>query len=406
MIEAKQLLEEAQAIEQEIIEIRRSLHQNPEVGFDLTFTHDFVKQELEKLGLNPANCGRAGLIATVGSGARTFLLRADMDGLPVKEEADVDFAAQNGNMHACGHDMHAAMLLGAAKLLKAHENELGGVVKLDFQPAEELFEGAKDMIASGLLENPKVDGALMIHVSAAMPMPAGTVIVCESGVSAPAADCFEIKVQGKGCHGSMPDQGIDPVMISAHIITALGEIHARELNLSDEAVLTIGSIQGGIADNVIPDSVKMAGTIRTYNEETRQFIKDRMVEICESTAKMFRGDAKVTFVRQCPTLVNDKELSERATRYTKELLGGQGAFCAGELLAMSGGKPSKAGGSEDFAYVSHEVPSIMLALAAGEPSEGYCYPQHHPMVTFDESVLAKGSAVYAYNAMRWLEEHC
>ena len=124
MIEAKQLLEEAQAIEQEIIEIRRSLHQNPEVGFDLTFTHDFVKQELEKLGLNPANCGRAGLIATVGSGARTFLLRADMDGLPVKEETDVDFAAQNGNMHACGHDMHAAMLLGAAKLLKAHENEL------------------------------------------------------------------------------------------------------------------------------------------------------------------------------------------------------------------------------------------------------------------------------------------
>ena len=404
-MEAQKLLEEATKNEAQIVEIRRALHSNPETGFELSNTIEYVKSELEKIGLKPQKCGKAGLTATVGKGDKVFLLRADMDALPVKEETDLSFASTNGKMHACGHDMHTSMLLGAAKLLKAHEDELCGTVKLDFQPAEELFEGAKDMITSGLLDNPKVDAALMIHVSAAMPMPAGTVIVCSGGVSAPAADCFTIKVQGKGCHGSMPDMGIDPISISAHIITALHEIHARELNLSDEAVLTIGSINGGIADNVIPDSVEMSGTIRTYNEETRKYIKERMTQICESVASTFRGEAEVKFVRECPTLVNDEKLSESVTKFTTELLGQGKAFSAEQLLAMSGGKPSKAGGSEDFAYVSHEVPSIMLALAAGEPQKGYCYPQHHPKVMFDESVLAAGSAVYAYNAMRWLEEN-
>lgn len=404
-MDAQQLLEEAKNNEADIISIRRHLHENPETGFDLNCTLDYVKSELEKIGLKPEKCGKSGLTATVGKGGRVFMLRADMDALPIREESDVEFASSNGKMHACGHDMHTSMLLGAARLLKAHEDELCGTVKLDFQPAEEIFEGAHDMITSGLLDNPKVDAALMIHVSAAMPMPAGNVIVCSGGVSAPAADCFTIKVQGKGCHGSMPDKGIDPISIAAHIITALHEIHARELNLSDEAVLTIGSINGGIADNVIPDSVEMSGTIRTYNEETRQFLKDRMTEISESIAKAFRGEAEVAFVRGCPTLVNDSELSECATRYTTELLGAGKAFNAEQLLAMSGGKPSKAGGSEDFAYVSHEVPSIMLALAAGEPAKGYSYPQHHPKVKFDEGVLAAGSAVYAFNAIKWLEEH-
>lgn len=401
----KELLTEAKAYEKEMIETRHFLHQNPGTGFEIETTIEYVEKKLKEIGISPKRCGKAGLTATLGKGEKVFLLRADMDALPVKEEAQVPFASTNGKMHACGHDMHTSMLLGAARLLKAHEDELDGVVKLDFQPAEELFEGAKDMIEAGLLEEPKVDAALMIHVSAAMPMKAGSVIVCSEGVSAPAADCFTIKVQGKGCHGSMPDQGIDPISISAHIVTALHEIHARELNLSDESVLTIGSINGGIADNVIPDSVEMSGTIRTYNEETRSFIKERMVEICENVADTFRGKAMVSFVRECPTLLNDASLSDCATRYTKELLGEEAAFHAGQLLEMSGGKPSKAGGSEDFAYVSHEVPSIMLALAAGEPDKGYCYPQHHPKVMFDESVLATGSTVYAYNVMRWLEEH-
>lgn len=397
-------LSEALELEEEIINIRRSLHKIPGTGFDIEETFEFVKSELEKIGLNPNKCGKAGLTATIGKGDKVFLLRADMDGLPVKEEADVDFASCNGRMHACGHDMHTAMLLGAAKILKKHENELKGVVKLDFQPAEEIFEGAKDMINSGLLDNPKVDAAFMIHVSAAMPMPAGSVIVCDGGVSAPAADCFTITIQGKGCHGSMPDKGIDPITIASHIVLGLQEINARELNMSDEAVLTIGSFNGGNADNVIPDNVVLAGTIRTYNEETRTFVKERIEKISCNIADAYRGSANVEFGRSCPTLTNDSKLSECVTKYTKELLGEDKAFNAGELLKITGAKPSKSGGSEDFAYISQEVPSIMLALAAGEPSNGYIYPQHHPKVMFDESVLAKGSAVYAYNAFRYLND--
>lgn len=401
----EKILEEAARNEAEIIRIRRHLHQNPEVSFSLDKTLEFVSGELAKIGLNPIPCGRAGFTVLIGSGSPVYMLRADMDALPVREEADVDFAADNGNMHACGHDMHTAMLLGAAMLLKKHEKELHGTVKLDFQPSEETFEGSKDMIGAGLLKDPKVDAALMIHVSAAMPVPAGSVIVCDGGVSAPAADCFEIDVQGTGCHGSMPDKGVDPITIAAHIITSVQEIHARELNLLDEAVLTFGSVNGGIADNVIPDTVKLTGTIRTYDEETRSFIRQRLTEISENVARTFRGEAKVSFVRECPTLVNDPDLSACTIEYMRELLGPTRAFAAGDLARMSGSKPSKSGGSEDFAYVSHEVPSIMLALASGEPDKGYCYPQHHPKVKFDESVLAPGSAVYAYNALRWLEEH-
>jgi hippurate hydrolase len=329
-----------------------------------------------------------------------------MDALPVQEESGEEFASQNGNMHACGHDMHAAMLLGAARLLKAHEDEIAGTVKLMFQPAEEVFEGANDMIQAGVLEHPHVDAALMIHVSAAMPFTPGSVIVCDGGVSAPAADYFTIKIQGKGCHGSMPYDGIDPITVSAHIITALQEINARELAINDEAVLTIGSIHGGNVGNVIPDTVEMSGTIRTYDEDTRALLKKRMEEISSGIAAAFRASASVTFTSGCPTLYNDGELSQFTIGCLRELLGPQKAFTAGQLSAMAGpGKQTKGGGSEDFAYVSHQVPSIMLALAAGRPQDGYSFPQHHPKVRFDEQVLPGGSAVYAYTAMRWLEEH-
>lgn len=237
-------------------------------------------------------------------------------------------------------------------------------------------------------------------------MAAGTVVVSDGGISAPAADYFNILVRGKGCHGSMPNTGVDPVNAAAHIITALQEIHARELALVDEAVLTIGSIHGGTAPNVIPDTVELSGSIRTYDEDVRSFLKNRIIEIAQTIAAAFRAEAEVSFGSGCPTLVNDHDLSACAVTYVKELLGPTKAFTAGQLHAMSGsGKAPKAAGSEDFAYVSQQVPSIMLALAAGHPEKGYCYPQHHPKVKFDEEVLPSGSAVYAYTAMRWLEEH-
>ena len=402
------LLQEAQGHEQELVEKRHYLHRHAELGFDLKETVAFVKAELTAMGYEPKDCGKAGVVVTAGGKkpGKVFLIRGDMDALPMHEESGVDFASETENMHACGHDMHATMMLGAAKLLKAHEDEIEGTVKLMFQPAEEISAGSHDMFQAGVLENPHVDAALMIHVMAGVPFPAGSVVVSDGGISAPGADCFEIRVQGKGCHGSMPNNGVDPITVAAHIITALQEIHARELALVDEAVLTIGTIHAGQAANVIPDTVMMSGTIRTYDEEVRAFIKQRIQEISEGVAASFRASAVVDFGKGCPVLKNDYELSEATATYMRELLGPTKAFTTGQLAAMSGGgSGSKSAGSEDFAYVSHEVPSIMLALAAGEPSKGYKYPQHHPMVKIDDAVLAQGSAVYAYAAMRWLEEH-
>lgn len=309
----EQILQEAKALQEEIKSHRLWLHTHAETGFDLTETKPYVKSALTEMGYAVHECGKAGLVTTVGKpGGKVLLLRADMDALPIAEEADVDFACKNGRMHACGHDMHTAMLLGAAKILKAHESELGGTVKLMFQPAEEIFEGSKDMIASGVLENPRPDAALMIHVAAGMPLPAGTVVVSAPGVSAPAADYFTIRVHGKGCHGSAPQNGIDPLTAAAHILIALQEIHARELSASDEAVLTIGTFHAGEAGNVIPDTATMGGTIRTYDEKTRAYLKERMTAIAQSIAEAFRASAEVSFGSGCPTLVNDKDLSEKS----------------------------------------------------------------------------------------------
>lgn len=403
-MEAKELLREAAQMKAEITEKREYLHAHAETGFELENTLPYVKGELEKIGCSPKACGRAGLVALIGGKkpGRVFLLRADMDALPIRETSGVDFAAGNGCMHACGYDMHTAMLLGAAKLLKKHEDEICGTVKLMFQPAEEIFEGSADMIGDGVLENPAVDAALMIHVMAGMPFAPGTVIVSDPGVGAPAADYFTIRVQGKGCHGSMPNMGVDPLTAAAQILIALQEIPSRELAINDRAVLTVGSLHAGTAANAIPDEAVMSGSLRTFDEEVREKIKVRMTEIAEGIAGAFRAGAEVTFGSGCPTLKNDKALSADASRYAKELLGEEKAFTVSELSA---GGVSGSAGSEDFAYVSQKVPSIMLALAAGQPEKGYVYPQHHPMVKFDPDALDIGSAVYAYMAARWLEDH-
>lgn len=249
-MKAKELIREAAEMKAELIERRKYLHSHAETGFALDETLAYVRSELEGMGYAPEPCGRAGLVALAGgkNPGRVFLLRADMDALPIAEQSGVDFASKNGNMHACGHDMHTAMLLGAAKLLKMHEDELAGTVKLMFQPAEEIFEGSADMIRAGVLEAPHVDAAMMIHVMAGMPLAPGTVIVSDPGIGAPAADVFEIRVRGRGCHGSMPEKGIDPVTAAAHIIIALQEIRARELSMGDHAVLTIPPQRESIKD--------------------------------------------------------------------------------------------------------------------------------------------------------------
>ncbi len=398
------ILTQAQGLQPELQQIRRTLHENPEVGFDLPQTKAFVKGELEKMGYEPKEMGKAGLTALAGTKntGKTLLLRADMDALPMTEEADVPYKSHvPGKMHGCGHDMHTAMLLGAAKLLKEHESELKGTVKLEFQPAEEIFQGSPDMIASGLLENPKVDAAAMIHVTAGMPLPAGTFLVSGGGVSSTSCEQYHITVKGKGGHGSTPHTAIDPITAAAHIHIALQEINARELDGNQFGVFTTGHFSAGSASNVIPDTAEMWGTIRTTDPENAvgALIRKRMAEIVKGVGAALRCEADVEFYDYCPCMLIDPALSEETLAIMRGAFG-EGAM---DLAVVSGGKPG--GGSEDFAFVSHEVPTVSMFLAAGSSKDGYLYGQHHPKVRFDDSILWRGSAAFALLALKWLENH-
>ncbi|MBE6605856.1 MAG: amidohydrolase [Ruminococcaceae bacterium] len=390
------ILNEAKSLESELIEMRRYLHTHAGVGFDTEDAVNFVMNALESTGLNPKKCGRGGVTCEIGKNGRCVLIRADMDALNIREESGEEFASENGNMHACGHDMHTAMLLGAAKILKEHENELHGRVRLMFQSAEETLEGANDMIESDVLESPRPDAAMMIHVMVGTPFETGTVIVAPPGVSAPCADMFKITVLGRAAHGSMPEAGIDPIIVSAHIISALDIIRTREVSSGERAVLTVGSINAGKTANAIPSSCVILGNMRVYSDKSREYMKKRVVEIAAGVASSLGASAKVEFTGGCPTLTNDRELCKKAYEYTQALLG--------KKLAMSAeNMKSSSSGSEDFAYISHEIPSVMLALAAGNSNEGYSHPLHHEKVRFDEKALTIGAAVYAYMAIKLLE---
>lgn len=394
------MLKEAQGMQEILERDREYLHSHAETGFELKETYDYVWGVLEQIGLHPVKCGRCGITATLGHGRPVMLLRADMDALLIQEDSGESFCAKNGCMHACGHDMHTAMLLGAARLLKKRESALRGTVKLMFQPAEEVLLGAADMMADGLLEDPKPDGAMMIHVLTGLPIPAGTVIVSSPGRSAPAASTFEIRLKGKGCHGAMPHTGIDPVTAAAHLVLALQEITSREIAPSDTAMLTIGMLQAGDTANVIPDSAVLRGSMRAVDDEVFQHMRERLMEVSDLTAKTFRCTSEVEFLGGCPTLLNDEKMSELAYESVMNLLGREKTLRSGDL----GGDAAKSSGSEDFANISHEVPSVMLALAAGDAAQGFTYPAHHPKTRFDSTVLASGAAIYAQVAMDALEK--
>ena len=403
-MQADKLLAEAEALQPQLQKWRRTIHRSPEIGFDLPKTRALVKQALTEMGYQPQDCGKAGILALAGGKrpGKTILLRGDMDALPIFEESGEVFASEvPGRMHGCGHDMHTAMMLGAARLLKAHEDELEGTVKLEFQPAEEIFQGSPDMLAHGLLEAPHVDAAVMFHVLGGMPLPLGEVLVPGGGITMASCEQYHIVVHGKGGHGSMPENCIDPITAAAHIHIALQEINARELSQNDFGVLTTGRFAAGAASNVIPDTAEMWGTIRTTDPENKSgaLIRQRMTEIAQGVAAAFRCTAEVTFSDFCPCMVVDETLSKDAFGYRSDLLG-QGVM---DMTSLTGGKPG--GGSEDFAFVSHEVPTVSLFLACGGPAQGCRYSQHHPKVRFDDSVLYKGSAAYGYVAMRWLAEH-
>ncbi len=383
---------------------RRYLHAHAETGFDLHDTFDYVWKQLTDMGLAPKKCGKCGIVADIGVGDKCVLLRADMDALAIREEADVPFASTNGCMHACGHDLHTAMLLEAARLLKARENALSGRVRLMFQPAEEPLLGAADMLENGLLADVQVSAAFMIHVLTNIDLPAGTVIVSAPGVSAPAAGMFEIRIQGKGCHGAMPHTGVDPITIAAHTVLNLQQIQTRELSLTQPCALTIGMLQAGDSANVIPDRAVLRGSLRAFDDETHQYLVRRMEEIATGTAALFHGSAEVQMLGGAPTLMNDDKLSGIAVGALTELLGNERVCLSSEL---GGGSPAgsdakKFSGSEDFAHVSHAVPSLMVALAAGCPKDGYGHPAHHPKAKFDETALPVGAEVYAKLAVEML----
>ena len=389
-------LEEAKQLDSELKEIRRHIHSCPEAGKSLPETKAFVKEKLREYGYEPEEICESGVVAVLHGGqapadSKTILLRADMDALAIKEEAPVEFASQNGFMHACGHDMHATMLLGAAKLLKTHENELRGNVKLVFQPDEEGFTGAKAMLAAGVLDNPKVDAGMALHVNSGTP---SGMFLCGQGVCMAGCTLFRIKVKGTGCHGAMPETGVDPINIAAHIYLSLQEIVAREIAPTSPVALTIGKFDGGKAPNIIPEEVVMEGTIRTMDRDLSAMIYKRIEEITTQTATLFRGSAEVTEMASAPPLLNDKELVKEMAGYIKEITDPSKVY-----LFEQGGM-----GSEDFASYTYEIPCSYLLLGAGTPQENPLFgkPMHNDHVVFNEDIMPLGSAALATCATEWL----
>lgn len=381
-----QWLKEAKDIKEQIAAYRRKLHACAETGFDLPATTALVTDALNDLGLSPQTVGRSGITAAIGSGSPTVLLRADMDALPIREETGLAFASRNGNMHACGHDMHTAMLLGAAALLCRHRQELRGCLKLVFQPAEEQLEGAADMLAHGLVEDAGSCFALMLHVMSNTGMKTGTVVIPNAGVSAPAADMFRIMVRGKACHGAMPHTGVDPINAAAHILLALQSISTRETGLNEAHALTIGSFRAGEAPNAIPGEAVLQGSVRSYDSRLQRLLRKRIEEIAKATANAFRTAVQVAWLSGCPPLLNNSALVEKAKAVLPLVLGSERLVTA-ETLSPEGGRSV---GSEDFAYISQQIPSLMLAVAAGGE-----HPLHHPSLVFDEDALPYGAAAYA-----------
>lgn len=383
--------ERATAIKNEIIKNRRALHMHPEIGFNLPETKQFIMDRLIEMGYVPAEVGKSGISATAGHGGKTFLLRADMDALPIKEESGVCYASENEYMHACGHDAHTAMLLGAARLLKEREAELSGTVKLMFQPAEELLTGASDMIDNGILNNPEVDAAIAIHISSTTPMGVGTKI----GPRFASSNNFRIKITGKGTHGAMPERGVDPVIIGAHIVIGVQELITREIPYIEGATLTMGHFEAGSAVNIIPNEAIIEGTMRTFSKSTQTYLKKRLPEIVTSIAEMYRGCAEFEFLCDCPVMINDPDFSSEITEYIKHI--SEGNFDMFDAAAT--------GGSEDFAFIGEKVPASLLLLGAQDQYVNPKYPLHNPKMTIDENALPIGTAVLVECAEKWLKNN-
>ncbi len=386
--------ERALELKDETIANRRHIHKNAETGLDLPKTKAYVMEKLTEYGLEPKDCGYGGT-ATLGKGGKVLLLRADMDALPMPEESGEEFACPTGKeAHTCGHDFHAAMLLTAAKMLKEKEDTLEGTIKFMFQPAEETFEGSKNMIENGILENPPVDAALAYHVSPGK-MPIGLFMYNDKDTMMYSVDGFKITIHGKGSHGAYPHVGVDPINIGVHIHLALQELIARESDPTHSCVLTIGQFAGGTAANIIPETAVLQGTIRTNKPEARELLVRRMKEVAEKTAAVYNGTVDIEMISEVPPLICNPKLTDEVVGYMQEL----------GIPGLTPYPGISASASEDFAVIAEKVPSTFMYLSAGYLDERGQYPAHHPKAQFNEDVCPIGAACLAHCASQWLKNN-
>ena len=383
----------ALAENEELIHTRRHLHQHAETGLHLPNTTTFIKDALRRYGIDCSDCGH-GISATLGSGGKTILLRADADALPMQEESGLPFACPQKAAHTCGHDLHTAMLLTAAKLLKEDESHLKGTVKLMFQPAEETFEGSLNMMENGILRDPAPDAALAFHVSSGRDG-VGLFRYNDSSAAMFSVDGFRITVRGRGSHGAYPQYAVDPINIGVHIHLALQELIARECDPFKKCVITVGEFSAGTAANVIPDSAVLQGTIRADCPEIRMLMKRRLHETAQGIAAAYGGSVEIESISACPPLICSGPLTRDMARYIEEL----------PVPGLRGENGFSASASEDFAFITEKVPSAFFFLSAGFPDQRGDYSAHNPKVQFNEDVLPFGAACYAHCAKRWLEEH-
>ncbi len=394
------LLEEASAYQlvEDVLAIRRTIHAHPELGLDLPATQGTVVEELHRLGLKP-QLGRATTSVTAVIGAErpgpATLLRADMDALPLTEDTGLPFASQvEGRMHACGHDTHVAMLLGAARLLVTHEAELAGPVLLMFQPGEEGFHGARVMLDEGLLDmaGAQVERAFALHISTRYP--SGTLNVRQGPMFA-AGNSIHITISGRGGHAAAPHLAADPIPVAAEIVLALQTMVTRTVDVFDPAVLTIARLVAGTTTNIIPETALVEGTVRTVSEASRAHVREAITRVATGIAAAHGLTADVVLVPGYPVTVNDSAAADLLGSLADEL-GGPGTWQV---------PPAPVMGAEDFSYVLQRVPGAIAHLGARDPAlDPTTAPQNHSnRVVFDESVLPLGVAVYAAAALRSAE---
>jgi carboxypeptidase Ss1 len=385
---------EVRELEPEIIKVRRELHENPELSYQEAETSKLVAEKLRKLGFE-VKTGVGGTKGVLGilkgsKEGKVVGLRADMDALPVTEEVDLPFKSKNvGVMHACGHDTHVAMLLGAAELLAKHKDELHGTVKLFFQPAEEHGGrgGAKPMIEAGVMENPKVDYVFGLHIVSEAP--SGTFCVHQGAFMA-APDGFKIHIIGKGGHGSRPDETIDPIYTAAQLIVALQGVSGRMIDPVEPFVISVCSVHSGTKDNIIPNDARLEGTIRTLDEKTRKLAKKQVARVTESICKAFGAKYELNFMEDAyPVTYNNEKVTAEVEKILKTIKGTKTVEIGPQL------------GGEDFSRFLQEAPGTFYYLGTKNEKKGCVYPNHSSKFKVDEDVLKYGAVSLAKLALEY-----